>query len=214
VEVILKISRFNPESDQKPYFQEFTVAAEGRQTVLDALLLARRQDPGLSFRRSCRSTICGSCAICVNSIPGLACQALLRDVAGVARRIKLEPLPRFRQLKDLVVDLDPFFESLKAVIPWVVARDDYSGQMAPDVSRKLEEPLSCILCGVCDAAMEITGKAKPAALVKGLRLSADPRDDLGAHRMRLMKAPVEILKLFVRDLPNKCPKGIIIPGNF
>lgn len=139
---------------------------------------------------------------------------MLRDAAGVDRSIKLEPLTRFRQLKDLVVDLDPFFESLKAVIPWVVLRDGYSGQMASDVSRKLEGPLPCILCGVCDAAMEITGEAKPAALVKGLRLSMDPRDDLGAHRMRLMKAPVEILKLFVRDLPNKCPKGIIIPEIF
>ncbi len=207
-DVVLNISRFNPEADPRPYFQEFTVTVEGHQTVLDAMLIAWRQDPGLSFRRSCRSAICGSCAVCINGVPGLACQTLIRNAAGDSGRITLEPLPCFRQVKDLVVDPEPFFESLKAVVPWVVTREDYSGNMDPEASRKLESPVTCILCGVCDAAMDVPGKVKPAALVKGLRMALDPRDSLGAARLRLMEVPPEILRLFIRDLTDKCPKGI------
>jgi succinate dehydrogenase / fumarate reductase iron-sulfur subunit len=212
VNVVLNISRFNPEVDQVRYFQEFTVSVEGHHTVLDAMLQAWRREPGLSFRRSCRSTICGSCAISINGVPGLACQTLIRDAAGAGMLITLEPLPHFRPLKDLVVDLEPFFESLKAVIPWVVARNDYSGRMDPEVARKLESPATCILCGVCDAAVDKPGEAGPAALVKGLRLTLDPRDALGAHRLKLMKVPPEILKLFIKNLADKCPKGITIPA--
>ncbi|NLI12037.1 succinate dehydrogenase/fumarate reductase iron-sulfur subunit [Pelotomaculum propionicicum] len=212
MKVVLNISRFNPEVDQQRYFQEFSVSVEGHHTVLDAMLQAWRQEPGLSFRRSCRSTICGSCAVSINGTPGLACQTLIRDAAGADGRVILEPLPHFRQLKDLVVDLEPFFESLKAVLPWVVTREDYSGRMAPEVSRQLEVPATCILCGVCDAAMDAPGEAAPAALVKGLRLTLDPRDALGEHRLALMKVPPDILKLFIKNLPDRCPKGIAVQG--
>ena len=123
--VTLEISRFNPEVDREPYFQEFRVTVEERQTVLDALLDAWRQEPGLSFRRSCRSAICGSCAVTINGIPRLACQTLIREAAGSNGRITVEPLSHFRQLKDLVVDLEPFFGSLKAVVPWLVNRLDH-----------------------------------------------------------------------------------------
>lgn len=208
---VLNINRFNPNTDQQPYFKEYHVEIQEHETVLDALLKAWQQDPCLSFRRSCRSTICGSCACCINGVPGLACQSIIRDALGDDGRITLEPLPHFRQLKDLVVDFEPFFESLKAVIPWVITRDDYNGCMAPKESKKLESPITCILCGVCDAAMEDAGEIKPAALVKGLRLTMDPRDNLGKHRKNLMKVPPEVLKLFIKELPEKCPKGIKIP---
>jgi succinate dehydrogenase / fumarate reductase iron-sulfur subunit len=209
--VVLNICRFNPGVDVKPYFQEFTVLVEEHNTVLDALLQVWQQDPGLSFRRSCRSAICGSCALCINGRPGLACQTLIRNAITEGGRITLEPLPHFRQLKDLVVDLDPFFESLKAVVPWVVIRDNHDGRMAPEMARKLESPATCILCGVCHAAMDDPGEVKPAAVVKGLRLALDPRDALGAARLQLMKVPRDILKLFIKDLPDRCPKGITLP---
>jgi succinate dehydrogenase / fumarate reductase iron-sulfur subunit len=108
----LKICRFDPEVDREPYFQEFRVEIAGHQTVLDVLLEAWRQDPGLSFRRSCRSAICGSCAVTINGTPRLACQTLIREIAGNNGRITIQPLAYFRQLKDLVVDLEPLFDSL------------------------------------------------------------------------------------------------------
>ncbi|WP_027717261.1 succinate dehydrogenase/fumarate reductase iron-sulfur subunit [Desulfovirgula thermocuniculi] len=208
--VTLKVSRFDPAKDRQPYLQEFVVEVGEKQTVLDALLHAWEVDPTLSFRRSCRSAICGSCAVSINGRPALACQTLVGSAVAEGGVITLEPLPHFRRLKDLVVDLEPFFASLQAVLPWVVTREDHDGLMDPEVARKLEGPATCILCGVCDAAIEVAGEVKPAALVKGLRLALDPRDALGAARLQLMKVPPEILRLFVRELTQKCPKGIKI----
>jgi succinate dehydrogenase / fumarate reductase, iron-sulfur subunit len=210
METVIKICRFDPEMDPVPTFQEFAMDLEGTQTVLDALLLAWQQDPSLSFRRSCRSAICGSCAVLINGRPALACQTLMEKASAHGGPIVVEPLPHFRQLKDLVVDLEPFFDSLKTVVPWLVLQDDYNGRMTPEVARRLEDPATCILCGICDADFEETGPLKAAALVKGLRLTQDPRDAAGIHRLRLLQTPPEILKLFLKELPEKCPKGITI----
>ncbi len=210
MEVALRVSRFDPARDTVAFHQQFTLDVEAHQTVLDALILAWQQDPSLSFRRSCRSAICGSCAVCINGLPALACQTLIGKAVENGATITIEPLPHFRQLKDLVVDIDPFFESLKAVVPWLVLRDDYDGRMSPEVARKLEDPATCILCGACNAAFDAAVEIRPAELVKALRLAMDPRDALGEHRIRLMEVPPEILKLFIDQLPEKCPKGIRI----
>jgi len=213
METVIKICRFDPEKDPVSTFQEFAMDLEGAQTVLDALLLAWQQDPSLSFRRSCRSAICGSCAVRINGRPALACQTLIEKASAHDGPIVLEPLPHFRQLKDLVVDLAPFFDSLNAVVPWLVLRDDYDGRMAPEVARRLEDPVTCVLCGICDAVFDEAGPAKPAALVKALRLAQDPRDAVGIHRLQLLETPAEILKLFLKELPEKCPKGITIDAS-
>ena len=210
MEVVLKICRFDPKEDISPFFQKFPVRMEGSQTVLDALLLAWQQDPTLSFRRSCRSAICGSCAVRINGQPALACQTLISKATENGDLITIEPLPHFQQLKDLVVDLEPFFESLRATIPWLILREDYEGWMSPEVAHRLESPATCILCGLCQADLGETEEIKPATLVKALRLSQDPRDALGMHRIRLMQVPAEVLQLFLRRLPEKCPKGIKI----
>lgn len=210
MDVGLRVSRFSPEKDASPYFQDFTVNVQETQTVLDALLRAWQQDPSLSFRRSCRSAICGSCAVRINGQPGLACQTLIKQATSNGRPITIEPLPHFRQLKDLVVDLEPFFESLKTVVPWLILNEQYDGRMSPEVARQLEDPATCILCGVCEGALEQATKVKSAGLVKGLRLAQDPRDALGMSRIRLADVPADVLRLFVRQLPDRCPKGIKI----
>jgi len=210
MEVVLEVSRFDPARDTVPFSQQFKLSVEAHQTVLDVLILAWQQDPSLSFRRSCRSAICGSCSVSINGLPALACQTLMGKAVEHGRTITIEPLPHFRQLKDLVVDLEPFFESLKAVVPWLVPRDDYEGRMSPEVTRKLEDPATCILCGACDAAFEAAMEIRPAGLVKALRLAMDPRDALGEHRIRMMEVPPQVLRLFTDKLPETCPKGIRI----
>lgn len=211
MKVVLNICRFDPEVDKESYFQKFDVEVEGHQTVLDALLCAREQDSSLSFRRSCRSAICGSCAIWLDFRPVLACHTLIKDVAIAPGSITVEPLPHFRQLKDLVVDLEPLFESLKAIVPWVVTRRDHNGLMAPEKARVMESASTCILCGICDAVMETGGVVKPAAAVKGIRLAVDPRDAVGEARRRLLDLPPELLALFIKRLPPICPKSIRLP---
>jgi succinate dehydrogenase / fumarate reductase iron-sulfur subunit len=99
---------------------------------------------------------------------------------------------------------------MKAALPWLVPREDYDGKMSPQTVRKLENPATCILCGVCDAVLDEKGEMKPAALVKAMRLAMDPRDALGMSRLRILETPPEILKLFIRQLPDTCPKGIKI----
>jgi len=209
MDVALKICRYHPEKDTSPYFQELAVSIEENRTVLDALLLAWQQDPTLSFRRSCRSAICGSCAILINSHPALACQTLIRKAAANGGALTLGPLSHFRQLKDLVVDLEPLFDSLKAAVPWLLLSDRYSGRMDPDAVGKIENPATCILCGICQADLG-EAEIKPAGVVKALRFALDPRDTLGTHRLRLLQLPPEVLRLFIKQLPRSCPKGIDI----
>jgi succinate dehydrogenase / fumarate reductase iron-sulfur subunit len=208
MQVILTVNRFNPEGDEKPHYQDFAVTVEKHAMVLDALQEARKSDPTLSFRRSCRSAICGSCAVTVNGNPGLVCHTLVADVTDDAGRITIDPLPGFRQLRDLVVDLEPFFESLRAVVPWLLLKDGHAGRVSPEDTAAVESPATCILCGACNAAMALPGEVKPVAAVKAWRLALDPRDRLGAARLRLLDVPPEVLRLFVRDLPQKCPKEI------
>ncbi len=206
----LDICRFDPMSDNVPRFQRFVANTEGNQTILDALLLAWQQDPSLAFRRSCRSAICGSCAIRINGHPALACQTLVSNAVKNGDPVKLEPLPYFLQLKDLVVDIEPLFESLKAVVPWLILRGDYDGRMDAESVRELENPATCILCGICQADLDESSEVSPVAVVKGARFAMDTRDSLGMHRMKLLQVPRDILRLFIRQLPKNCPKGIEI----
>lgn len=211
MEVTLKIYRFNPEVNQNPYFQDFIVSANEKETVLDALFKAWQQDTSLSFRRSCRSAICGSCALVINGKPSLACHTLIRDVLCNDGLITLEPLPHYRQIKDLVVDLEPFFESLKFIVPWVITRPDHNGYMSPKAAWAIENPATCILCGICNVTTGLTNGIKPVAVVKSLRLAIDPRDRLGATRLQLINLPPKVIESFIKELSEKCPKKITLP---
>lgn len=209
--VNLLIDRFDPGRDTQSDKQQFKVEVQGNQTVLDALLLAWQQDPTLSFRRSCRSAICGSCAMLINGVPRLACQTLIDDVLGGGDGITLEPMPRFRRIKDLVVDLQPFFAALKDIIPWVLTRADYDGRMLPGDAAKIENPATCILCGLCDARLGDGRGLSPAAVVKNYRLALDTRDMLGLVRLHLNKKYPGEMARFREKLKECCPKRVELP---
>ncbi len=206
----LYIDRFDPARDRKGYKQEFKIETEENETVLDALIKAWHQDPSLSFRRSCRSAICGSCALLINREPRLACQSLLKDVA-TENSLTLEPMAGFRRLKDLVVDLQPFFDGLKDIIPWVLTRSDYNGLMSPEDMEKIEKPATCILCGLCDSQLGDRRGVSPAAMVKNVRLALDTRDMMGIVRLQLNQRYPEEMKVFREKLKNLCPKKIVLP---
>ena len=207
----LKISRFDPQTDNEPYVREYAVDWEQHETVLDLLLKTRREDPSLAFRRSCRSSICGSCAMVIADRSRLACHTLVRKVAVDGGSLSIKPLPCFRQLKDLVVDMDAFFEALERVLPWVITLPQHRGLVSPDDSARIEPPATCILCGVCDAEIRQSGSVTPAALVKNVRLAVDPRDALGPDRMKIAGLGEEGLNVFRELLFSVCPKGIKLP---
>src|SRR3972149_11400924 len=112
--VTLRIQRFNKEIDAKPHFKNYKIEIKGGETVLDTLIKIKETIDGtLTFRRSCRSAICGSCAVRINGKAMLACNTQVKDIATDGDTILIEPLKHFNLIRDLVVDLEPFIEGLK-----------------------------------------------------------------------------------------------------
>ncbi len=177
------IYRFDPTVDKDPHYQEHTIEAEGTDKILDCLNKIRwEQDATLSYRYSCAHGICGSDALMINGRIGLACQKLIRDFK-TANNFVIEPLPLFRVIKDLIVDLEPFFEKHRSVRPYLI--DD---EEAPDKERlqsaenqkSIEPALRCILCASCTSACPINRANEkylgPAALLRAFRYIVDSRD--------------------------------------
>lgn len=213
IEVKVTVTRFDPDRDVAPYPQSYAMEVRENQTILDVLLdLAADHDPSVAFRRACRSGICGICALTVNGKPKLACETLVSEVAN-GGEIALGPLPHFRVLKDLVVDIDGFLDSLRGVVPWLVLKPGYEGRMAQVEVRRLEKAGECTLCGICQADGTVEesdprAKLNPAALVKAFRLAFDPRDALGAERAKLVRDLGLLNRPLDPDGHLGCPKHI------
>lgn len=217
IEVKVTVTRFDPERDIAPHPQSYTLEVRESQTILDVLLdLAAEHDPSLSFRRACRSGICGACAVAVNGVPKLACEMLVADAVQDGE-IRIGPIPHFRVLKDLVVDMDQFLETLRGVIPWLVLDPEYGGRISQSDLLHVVKASECILCGICQAdgsaeEGDPRSQLNPAAAVKAFRFAFDPRDVLGPERAKLARD----LGLLDRPLDPSgrlgCPKGVDFAG--
>lgn len=179
---LFKILRFDPRQDEYPYFQEYSYETEEAKSVLEALMEIRNvQDCSLSFRYSCREAICGSCAMVINGRFDLACRTELESLDST--QIVIEPLPNLEIQKDLVVDLDPFWEALIKIEPFL-----HSAGEIPEKGYRIEDEkidkifqyVNCILCGCCYSACPVVSQREnylgPAALAKLYRFVKDPRD--------------------------------------
>jgi len=212
-----KIQRFNKETDAKPYFKNYKIEASSGDTVLDSLIKIKETIDGtLTFRRSCRSAICGSCAIRINGKAMLACNTQVKDVVSNGI-IQIEPLKHFNLIKDLVVDLDPFIENLKKVKPWLVkdfSKIPESGEFRVNYSddfNVLTKIYQCTLCAVCHSDCKALDKdssmLSPAGIVKSYRFILDERDVTRDARIQEL-IELGILKC---DKPHECevecPKG-------
>ncbi len=217
IEVKVSLTRFDPARDAAPYSQGYAMEVRENQTILDLLLdLAAYHDPTVAFRRACRSGICGTCAVAINGTPRLACETLVSDVVN-GGEISIAPLPHFRVLKDLVVDIDRFLDSLRNVIPWLVVKPEHQGRMAQSEVRHLEKSGECTLCGVCQADGTVPegdprAELNPAAMVKAFRLGFDPRDALGAERAKLVRDLGLLDRALDRAGMLGCPKQIDFAG--
>src|SRR5688572_8075030 len=147
----VKIRRYNPEVSPDPWWDEFEVEVEPSDRVLDVLHEVKwHKDGTLALRRSCAHGICGSDAMVINGTNRLACKVLVRDVAP---KVTVEPIRGLPVLKDLIVDMEPFFEGYKKVLPWLIndeepdtGRERY--QSAEDRER-FDDTTKCILCAAC-----------------------------------------------------------------
>jgi succinate dehydrogenase / fumarate reductase iron-sulfur subunit len=217
IEVPFKIFRYDPETDAEPYFQDYLVSAEPTERILDCLNRIKwEQDGTLGYRMSCGHGVCGSDAMRINRRCGLACQKLVKDYEG--QEVLVEPLPSYRVLKDLIVDMEPFFEKVRMVKPYLVsatAPPDKERPQSQEESMKLDVAIRCILCACCTGACPVYNENErflgPAPLVWAFRFIFDSRDDESLERLRLLDDPDgawACLNHF--ECTKSCPKEIPI----
>ena len=191
LEILLKVRRFNPETGTEPYWQEYPLEVEEHLTVLDSLIKVREEmDETLALRCSCRSAICGSCAMRINGHAALACKTKVAALLSDGRVVVVEPMGNQRVVKDLVVDLSLFWGKVRDVQPWLQPSgpEPEAEYLAPNEAMlHLAGVMNCIMCGACVSdctSLEVDKNfLGPAALAKAYRFVADPRD--GASRERL-----------------------------
>ncbi len=182
MEYRFRILRFDPKKDKHAYFEDFSYACEKKRSVLEALMdIRNEQDCTLSFRYSCREAICGSCALVINGNFDLACRINLESLRSSL--LVIEPLPSLEIQKDLVVDMDPFWEALRKIEPYLHGEKTVSakGHSVEDQDmERIFQFVNCIMCGCCYAACPVVSRDKrylgPAALAKLYRFVRDPRD--------------------------------------
>lgn len=215
----LKIFRFHPELDTKPRYNIYELDADPTERVLDVLELIRgEQDGTLAFRRSCAHGVCGSDAMRINGRNYLACKVLLRDLAGT--EITIEPLLGLRVIKDLIVDMDPFFDHYKSVLPYLINDDPLPADgkerlQSPADRERFDDTTKCILCAACTTSCpsfwangEYVG---PAAIVNAHRFIYDSRDQGAEKRLEILNEQMGVWRCrTVFNCTEACPREIKI----
>lgn len=209
------IYRYNPETDSKPYMQEFVLEEVKPGMMLrDALLELKEQDESLVFRHSCGEGVCGSDAMNINGTNGLAC---LIPVSSLKEPIEVRPVPGMPVIRDLVVDMDQFFAHYRAVKPYLIVNDpepEMEYLQSPKEREKLDGLYECILCGCCSTTCpsfwwnpeKFRG---PAALLQSYRFLADSRDQATAERLEDLEGPYKLFRCHsIMNCVNVCPKGL------
>ncbi len=211
-----EIQKYNPETDPGPHLREYHLDVAWRgNTVLDALFQIKHElDGSLTFRASCRSAICGSCPMVINGRERLACQTLVADEIDHYGRVEVRPLRQMRVVKDLAVELDPFWDKVRAITPYLTPKRDLGDvTMPPDAEGGFHNVDACILCGACVSAcssLEVSpGFLGPAALAKAYRFVADPREGRTRDRLKSLTGPHGIWDCVRCNLcVEVCPKDV------
>ncbi len=199
MQVTFKVYRFNPQTDKAPYYDTFVVEAEPNERLLDCLNKIRwTKDSTLSFRMSCAHGICGSDGLTINGQEALACQKLVKDY-DYTKEILVEPLRYFEVVKDLIVDLKPFFKRIKSINPQTLdAKTSNEPQMERiqtiEQRNQYSDAIKCILCGCCYSACPVLNKEDhefvgPAAILREQRYLFDSRIADAPERLAIMNKP-------------------------
>lgn len=194
MELNFKIYRYDPQVDKGPYWKHYKVEAEPEERILDCLNRIKwEQDGTLSYRLSCGHGVCGSDGMKINGTCGLACQKLVKDYQ--CPEIVLEPLPVFKVLKDLVVDMDSFLDGINAVKPYLMSSSDVDKEIPQTIEerKKVDDVIRCIMCACCTSSCPVMNYNKkyvgPAALVWAYRYIFDSRDEHFLERLEQVDDP-------------------------
>ncbi len=214
MQVTLKIRRFNPEKDQEPWWGEYKFEAEPTDRLLDALNHVKWYlDGTLTYRRSCAHGVCGSDAMLINGHNGLACKLLLKNLGS---KITVEPMRGFRVIKDLLVDMESFFDKYKQIKPYLMTQSEEPDQerlQSIEDREKFDDTTKCILCGACTTSCpsfwanpEYVG---PAAIVNAHRFIFDSRDEGKDERLDGLNTAEGVWRCrTIFNCVEACPRGI------
>jgi succinate dehydrogenase / fumarate reductase iron-sulfur subunit len=215
--VTLKISRFNPEKDKKPHYETYKVEADPTDRVLDLLEYVKwHHDGTLSFRRSCAHGICGSDAMRVNGRNYLACKVLVKDLHS--NKITVEPMLGLRVIKDMIVDMEPFFEHYRSVLPYFVNNDPPPATerlQSPEQRERFDDTTKCILCAACTTSCPSFWASDsyvgPAAIVNAHRFIYDSRDQAATERLNILNDQFGVFRCHtIFNCTEACPREIQI----
>jgi succinate dehydrogenase / fumarate reductase iron-sulfur subunit len=215
MERTFRIFRLNPERDQEPHYDTFSIEVKESWTILDALNEIKwRHDGTLSYRRSCRHGICGSCAMMINGANDLACE---KQISALKGTITIEPLKSFPVIRDLLVDQERFFENLRMVKPWLINHaappTDKERLQSPEDRKVLDGTWECILCGACTSSCpafwDNDSFLGPAALLKAYRYVADTRDEGLDERIAALDSKFGVWRCHtIFNCVEACPKAL------
>lgn len=213
----VKVYRYNPDTQENPRLDSFEIdEAQCGPMVLDALIKIKNEiDPTLTFRRSCREGICGSCAMNIDGTNGLACIKSMSDIKG---DIVIYPLPHMSVIKDLVSDMQHFYEQYKSIQPWLKAEDvtKEQGERLQSVHErnKIDGVYECILCACCSTSCpsywwNSDQYLGPAALLQAYRWIIDSRDKATNGRLEQLEDSFKLYRCHtIMNCTKACPKGL------
>jgi succinate dehydrogenase / fumarate reductase, iron-sulfur subunit len=215
-DVRLEVLRYNPETDKEPHFESYKVDAEPMDRLLDCLHKIKwYKDGSLALRRSCAHGICGSDAMVINGVNALACKVLVKDLK---QPIRVEPIRGLPLIKDLIVDMEPFFAGYLAVKPWLIT-DPHEPEpsreriQSQEDRERYDDTTKCILCAACTTSCPIFWADEeyvgPAAIVNAHRFIFDTRDAGGRERLEILSQRDGAFRCrTVFNCTTACPRGI------
>ncbi len=214
---VFRIYRWSPDEGANPRFDTYEVDLDTcGPMVLDALIKIKGEvDPTLTFRRSCREGICGSCAMNIDGANTLACTKAIEDVKG---EVRITPLPHMEVVKDLVPDMTHFYAQYASIQPWLQtvtpAPHMKERLQSPEDRAKLDGLYECILCACCSTACpsywwNADRFLGPAILLQAYRWLADSRDEMTGERLDALEDPFRLYRCHtIMNCATVCPKGL------
>ena len=210
-----RVLRFDPDKDQVPYYQDFNLPDVKGMTVLEGLYyILENLDPTLAFRSSCRAAVCGSCAMHINGQYRLACETQIDDFRP--HDIVIRPLSHMKMIRDLVVDMNPFYENYELIKPYLIPKEPPGEKeyiQSVEDRKKILVLTDCILCGACYGSCPVAATDSrylgPAALLKALRFVEDSRDGATAERLAYVATDTGVFRCHtIFNCQQVCPKDL------